>query len=207
LSGVTLCYAASSTSVTMNVQDLALPVHLIEFKGKRESATVLLNWIVESEVNFSRYEIERSANGANFYKIGEKIAIGTPARTSYSYRDMQPMQGGAYYRLRMIDIDGKFTFSKVIAISGNGANVSLSAIRPNPFYDNIEISLSLEEGQSVRLNLVDGNGRSVGVQTLNGSIGLNEVTFSNLSNLPAGIYMLVVSTQGGEIKQKLVKFK
>jgi hypothetical protein len=206
LSGVTLCSTASSSAVTMDV-DLVLPVQLLEFKGKRETAAVLLNWVTESEVNFSHYEIERSSNGASFYKIGEKRATRATERTSYSYRDMQPLKGVSYYRLRMVDIDGKYTFSNVIALNSNGTSITLNAIRPNPFYNSIAVSLSLEQKQLVKLRLVDAGGRNVRAQTLNGSIGSNEVNFSDLANLPSGIYMLVVSTQEGEIKQKLVKVK
>jgi hypothetical protein len=184
---------------------IVLPVHLLEFKGKRENGSVLLNWIIESEIDFSRYEIERSSNGASFSKIGEKMALNTSGRTSYIFRDAQPLQGIAYYRLRMVDIDGTFTFSNVIALSSTGSNINLQTIRPNPFYNELAVSLSLIKSQMVKLSLVDANGRCIKTQTINGTKGVNEIRYTDLAHLPAGIYMLVVSSEEGMIKQKLLK--
>lgn len=198
--------SVNSTARTL-VVDAVLPVHLIEFKGKRENTAVTLNWTSEAEIDFSHYEIERSPNGVTYSKIGEKRAQNASGRTSYSFIDKQPLQGIAYYRLRLVDTDGKFRYSNVIALNSNGSIITLNAIRPNPFYSGISIGLTLEKNQEFIVRLVDAGGRNVQVQTFNGIKGSNEINFNSLANLPAGIYLLVIATGEGEIKQKLVKGK
>ena len=75
---------------------------------------LLLKWYATFETNFKRYEIERSIDGRTFYKIGEVAGRNLP---DYSFTDNDlPDANNVYYRLKMIDIDGHFSTSKIVVV-------------------------------------------------------------------------------------------
>ena len=96
---------------------LALPVMLSYFKGDLENNMVVLKWGTAQEQNSSHYDIERSANGSVFEKIGNVSARGESATASdYHFVDNHPVIGTNIYRLKMVDKDGKFSYSLLINI-------------------------------------------------------------------------------------------
>lgn len=95
---------------------ILLPVTLEEFGVKKEGASALLNWKTSSEINAVYFEIQRSADGINFTGVGNKNASGNSADTKiYQYTDpIGNSTGNIYYRLKTVDVDGKFTYSKLL---------------------------------------------------------------------------------------------
>lgn len=76
----------------------------------------MLNWKTSSEINAVYFEIQRSADGINFTGVGNKNASGNSADTKiYQYTDpIGNSTGNIYYRLKTVDVDGKFTYSKLL---------------------------------------------------------------------------------------------
>lgn len=113
-----------------------LAVRLSSFTGNYDNGLVKLSWKSESESDFSHYEIERSSDGRSFNKIGSVTPLPTH---SYTFTDNNSlMSGKSFYRLTMIDIDGKFTYSAIIPISAKiNAGLKLS---PNPASNNLTVS-------------------------------------------------------------------
>ncbi len=95
----------------------SLPVKLTSFTAYYiENESIALNWESVSEINFSRYEIQRSANGINFEKIGTlEASLSRNDKKEYSFLDNNPLPSYNYYRLKMVDLDGTFEFSKIIS--------------------------------------------------------------------------------------------
>jgi hypothetical protein len=108
--GVTGTVTYSSTSATLNILT-ALPLTLVEFTGEAKGGKTLLKWKTADEENTFVFEVERSTDGASFTKTGTVTAMGSGAH-SYSFTDENPMAGNNYYRLKMVDKDGRFTYSK-----------------------------------------------------------------------------------------------
>jgi hypothetical protein len=104
--------------VSFNLAASLLPVQLIKFDGKLSGKNILLHWTVTKEIDVNYYEIEHSSDGINFLPLKKMPADNqlTPAGLdkNYQFTDASPMQGSNYYRLRMVDIDGKYTYSPVI---------------------------------------------------------------------------------------------
>jgi hypothetical protein len=74
--------------------------------------TITLDWNTQMEVNSSRFEIERSADGDSWTAIGSVMAKGNSSMvTKYSFTDAQPLSGTNFYRLRMIDLDNSFGYT------------------------------------------------------------------------------------------------
>lgn len=90
-----------------------LPVKLISFTGTRIDPTIRLQWKVANETLFDYYQVERSLDGRSFTSIGNVPGTG---QDQYEFVDPFPLPGINYYRIRMVDRDGSFSYSKVVSV-------------------------------------------------------------------------------------------
>lgn len=128
-------FTFGSTDVLINV----LPINLRSFDANKCNTDVCLVFSTANEQNFSHFEVEKSNNSSNsFTKIATVLAKGNAAITWYSAKDNKPFAGLNYYRLKMVDKDGRFTYSLVTKIDFS-KKYSIS-ILPNPAHDYIIIS-------------------------------------------------------------------
>ncbi len=115
-----------------------LPINLVSFTGKNIGNSNILNWITNNEYNNDRFEIERSEDGINFYKIGSANSKGNNStKQTYEFYDTQYRKEKNYYRLLQIDIDGKKTYFNIVSIESLRNN--MFSIYPNPAFDKINI--------------------------------------------------------------------
>ena len=108
--GFNTCSATRSEEVFVD-QNCILPIYLASFTGERSGNFNQLYWVTEQEINSSHFEIERSLNAIDFYRIGTEPANVT---NPYEFLDEAPLIGDNYYRLKMIDRDSQYSYSKVI---------------------------------------------------------------------------------------------
>ena len=206
LSGVTQCSAVSSIG-TVIVSTIALPLTLIHFKGKKQAAGILLDWATASEIQVNRFEIERSNDGSLYEKIGTIQAAGNSNTNKYySFTDLLPFNTDNYYRLKMVDDDGKYSYSNVVVFKGGQlTNMLVDKIKPNPFRDVINIELALQQPQQLTIQLVDMTGRVELSSNYAGKAGVNKIVLNNLGNLSAGVYFIKIITADTLEQQKLLK--
>ena len=205
ISGLTLCSAVSATGTIVVNPGVVLPLSLIEFKGKKLGAGILLEWTTENEIQSVRFEIERSNNGTSFYNIGRTNAAGIAgAKTFYSHTDLNPAASKNYYRLKMIDTDGKFSYSKVIVFSG-AESILISNVSPNPFTNKIVLTINLERPVQLQLQIIDLTGRIMITKTVNGIAGSNNIQWNELNKLAEGIYYINTNRAEASLQQKLLK--
>jgi hypothetical protein len=178
-----------------------LPVRLVSFTGQQLAGQVQLKWQSASEENTSHFEVEKSADGKNFSQVLTKKAQGNSATlVSYNAVDNNPLAGTSYYRLKMVDLDGTFEYSKLVAVSAEGT----LAVRayPNPSKGN-GISIVAGDGSKLVLKSIsDLFGKQVGYQAGNAAGEGLQVNFAQ--PLPAGFY---VATLTGSDNGQLVKVK
>jgi type IX secretion system substrate protein len=198
--------SAGITPDTYNAYALAstgavLPLTLLSFTAIKESGAVQLNWVTTNEVNFSRFEIQYSTPDQ-----GNWSAIGTvPSKTAsttnnaYSFIHTNPVKGINLYRLKMIDLDGKYTYSTVCQVSFDGSNGTV--IYPNPASDYINIQTD-NTGAIRMAKLYDWNGKTVL------SIGqLSNDSRIDIKTIPPGIYILMIFYQDGTKESHKVSIK
>lgn len=170
-----------------------LPVELISFAGESTKEGVLLTWSTASEKNNDYFELERSADGKQYAKVGQVKGKGTTnSRQVYALRDSRAGQGTHYYRLKQVDLDGTFTYSKVIAVKHSyGLGRASLAVAPNPV-SNGQFTLSLPEvATNAQLQILDLNGRLMATQNL--AAGVSEASFSTQNlKLIAGSYIIKI---------------
>jgi Secretion system C-terminal sorting domain len=171
-----------------------LPVELSRFSGKEEAGEVFLFWQTASESNNDYFQIEHSLDGRTFQPIGKVWGNGsTSEKQEYSFVHTQPEQGLNYYRLKQVDFDGKYEYSKIININIEFDDVF---IQPNPTTGVVEIKgLNLEQAS---LKITDGMGRLIQTNKL------SEYQTINLSDHAKGIYFFIIQTARRTIVKRII---
>ena len=179
-----------------------LPVTIIDFTAEVKNESVIVKWFATYETNFKEYEIERSTDGVNFYKIAVMQARNL---ASYSYTDEKlPSASVIYYRLKMIDIDGKYNYSKVASTRLNN-NFSNAIVAPNPVTTGeLKIKLKNQLTDNSTLQIFDFAGRVVKTDVI---IKKSNVITQNISKLPAGRYFVKITNATEVINSSFVIIK
>ncbi|MGZ3838773.1 MAG: T9SS type A sorting domain-containing protein [Flavisolibacter sp.] len=173
-----------------------LPVHFASFSGKKAGSGVQLNWEVGEETNVEKYEIQRSSNARDWTKIGEVAAANLP---SYHFQDNQPLNGLGFYRIRNVDLDGKYAYSSIVRMNLS-RTIELKAY-PQPAADQITV----EHGGTDKgiLTLSSAGGQIV--KTVGITPQTTQTTL-NLTGLKSGLYILRFDDgQGGLESLKVIK--
>jgi hypothetical protein len=160
-----------------------LPIELVYFEANPSNDAVDLEWMTASEIDNSHYELEKSLDGVDYSKIATVDAIGnSQTLTTYYYTDhSQNAVATVYYRLKQVDYDGQFSYSHVVAVTGNLTGVINSngvlSLREQALYDIA--------------NVYDVSGKLVYNLAL-GSIRLN-----------SGVYLIELSKGGSSFHQTI----
>lgn len=167
-----------------------LPVKLLDLVGYVKDNTTLLKWTTTAEKELNSFEVERSEDGINFEKIGSVKAVGNSSiNNNYSYLDYNIFSETKFYRLKQIDVNGKFSYSKTIAIHNNLKSEELG-IFPNPVSDLLILQYKGINTKSLDIELMNTNGQIVKRQQfLQGST----ICYLETKTLTNGIYFLSVS--------------
>ena len=181
---------------TFNITSSTLPVTLTSFNAQASSRMATLDWATVAEQGNAYFDVERSADARLFERVGRVEGRGTmTSRQVYNFTDESPSLGANYYRLRQVDIDGRFTYSPVraVQIRSNGE----LAILGNPASEQLGVA-GLEAGSVVDLLDLTGQLRT-----------RQSVTDSRLQvdvrDLPSGTYLLrIAEPTGVQTKRVLV---
>lgn len=193
---------ASFSMWTLTDVNDALPVVLTAFKATCQNSYTLLQWQTVTEENAAAFTIEKSSDGINWADIETVAAQNNPAGAAYSYEDMSP-QPTAFYRLKMVDKDGKFTYSPVFSGGCNDVPMPF-AVYPNPVHNEATVRLSARQNSHASVQLYSSNGQLLAKYEWHLSTGINSMPIA-VSNLAAGIYMVRVLLNGEVLQAKLLK--
>jgi len=189
-----------------------LPVTLLNFTAAYRNGNTMISWETENEINFSHYEVERKTASASGYStVASKNALGNAGRSSYQSADdiSRLSDDVVYYRLKMVDLDGKFSYSPVIMVRKEKKTISGISLSPNPVVSGASTTVRFEAVQNslVNIRIVDMAGRQVLQQQNSVSQGTNSIRVNNLNNLQSGIYIiqLVNGNEQAAMKFSIVK--
>lgn len=178
-----------------------LPVSLVSFTvGDVTTTSVALAWSTASEENLDKFVVERSSDEKSFAAVGEVNAAGNSKKMlHYNFTDETPATHKLYYRLKSVDLDGKYEYSKVIVADVEGAKEI--SIYPNPSNgQSVNFSLNFDPQEDDVIAVFDNSGREVMhgvVNTLNGQIVFDE-------QLKPGIYIVKYSSSNFKQAERLV---
>jgi endonuclease I len=175
-----------------------LPVDIIFFTGKLNGDKVNLNWLAENEINFDRFEVQRSSNGVDYKTVGSVIANN---RRNYAFNDDANSIRGrrVYYRLKKVDKDGSFKYSEVVTL-----HIPLNTkftVSPNPANQYVQLQLNSNVSGTVTIELKDITGKTVlqqQQQANGGTINLNTASVAN------GTYVIRLLYNGEQYVQKVL---
>ena len=171
-----------------------LPMILVDFNAAMNSnKTVDLSWTTEMEQNSSHFNVLRSADGTNWSTIGVVQAKGNSSTVSnYSFEDQNPLSGVNYYRLQMVDLDGKYGYSEVKVVKSSLIN-GLSVF-PNPAKDYINVSVG-GSTSSLTIRLINQTGQILQEKVVNNTS--SSVISMAVYSYPQGNYYLQVTSADG----------
>jgi len=171
--------------------DQVIPVELTSFNASVNGPDVLLKWETATEINNRGFEIQRSSGNNVFTKIGFVNGNGTASKKhTYYFTDNNPVEGTYYYRLRQVDFDGSYEYSKTLeVIISVPARYELQQNYPNPFNPATTISWQVPVSGWLTLKVYDILGKEVAtIVNEYRQAGRYETKF-NASSLPSGIYI------------------
>ncbi len=193
---------------------VALPINLLDFyANKLDLATIQLNWNTVAEKDFSHFEIERSPDAQSFSKIGSANSKGGQSKVNYLYNDKSIESNNTYYyRLKMVDKDGSYAYSKIVTIGNNfvgNADITLASSLINENTLRLDVYANTET--TIALDLYDVKGKKV-ITTQQEILkpGTNKLSI-DVNHLNAALYLLKVSKPKSDkpelsiITQKVVK--
>ncbi len=187
--------------------DVPLPISLINFDAEARDKAIALSWKTGSELDNRGFEIERSADGLNFYKIGWESGAGTSiVEQDYKFIDKNARANVVYYyRLKQIDLTGEFDYSKIVEakLEGNGT-ISIGNVYPNPVSTSqASLEITSQEAKEISYEIIDVLGKVIfsNKQVLNA--GLNTIAIET-STLVNGNYFMKITDQNYTEFKKLV---
>ncbi|MEP7268421.1 MAG: T9SS type A sorting domain-containing protein [Saprospiraceae bacterium] len=176
-STIHIVFEGPGLTTTIDFSAIKLPISLAAFSATNVDNKALIEWTAYKPENFDRFELQRSFNYKDWITIYQEHE--TESSDKYHYYDNYPIQL-AYYRLKMVDIDGSFVYSGVEVVKINGKKTF--EVYPNPFQEQIIIN-NYKPGEPV--NISDISGKIIGQYTNTGS------SFSiNSSHMANGLYFL-----------------
>lgn len=184
-----------------------LPVKWLSFNGSKVQQHVVLNWTTASERNNKGFEVQRSTDGKTFEAIGFVKGNGTTGSIStYSFTDVDAngAKQDLYYRLKQLDQNNAFSYSSTVIISNSNTS-NQATVFPNPFSNEISISLGSFAAATAHVEIRDVQGKLVKNYVLNNQQQNNTLNITDLNDLENGVYFLTISSGNEHVVTKVVK--
>jgi Ig-like domain CHU_C associated/Secretion system C-terminal sorting domain len=193
--------ACTSTSDVSLKKDPALPLTLLQFEVKSESSFSLIRWHTTDEKNVKGFDLQRSTHKQDFKSVKWIEAKGNGF---YQYEDRDISAGITYYyRLKMMDNDGRFDISPIKTASFEGAGENLK-IYPNPVTDEAFLSLFSPTENTAYFKLLNIQGQVVQAFSQRVTEGENIIPLA-ISDVPSGLYFLVAEMGEKRFQLKISK--
>ena len=141
--------------------NMSLPVQLLTFSGSRNSNGIVhLVWQAANQRNFKYFEVERSNDGTSFVKAGQVNAVTNTSVQDYQFADATKANATVFYRLKMVDADGRFSYSNTVRILPVQTG-SFVQLLQNPVSDHISLLVANAERQHLTATLYSSTGQLV----------------------------------------------
>jgi hypothetical protein len=183
--GTVIATPLDSTQVGAGTPIVIVPVHLVSFAVAQTANTYKLNWLVENEINFLKYEVEISEDGNQFKNVATVYANN---QSNYQYEYYDAVKKDKYFRLKLIDKDGTFSYSNIAAIKKNDKPQIF--LYPNPTKDFMSINLNKVLPNS-KLLIVNNIGATIQQIQL-----VNNTTTISTNGFTSGIYFIQILENG-----------
>jgi Secretion system C-terminal sorting domain len=188
-------------AVVIMIQATPFPIELLDFRGYRKGEKHQLTWTTASELNSDYFELERSNDGKNWKKMGDRVkgAGNSNIVKNYESYDNTPLIGLNYYRLAQADLNGKITYSKAVILINDKGEIS---IYPNPASSQLTVLVpsELELGTDAMLSIRDITGKILLTKNLDVDLKKIQLDISSFAN---GNYIVNIINSQINFNQKM----
>jgi len=194
------------TAIAVGSVSLTLPLKLESFFAAPNNCDALLSWRTSNEINTKEFLIQQSTDNNTYNTVATVKAKGNSTAANYSSQVAQP-SGLAYYRLKMVDINGAYTYSNISLCRTNCAVKEYMTVYPNPVITGATLYLSFStvyKGRAV-LSITTLPGQRYVTQPVQVNAGSNLLPI-NVNTLAAGTYLLGLNASTGERIGTIQKF-
>ena len=167
-----------------------LPLSLLQFTGAPHGFTVNLQWLTTDEQNTKQFIIQHSPDGNIFDPIGIVAAKNTPTQNVYTFTDDHPNAGNNFYRLKMQDLNGQFTYSPIVQVSISD-QPSAYAAYPNPATNHTSLLFTTAAPSKYNIEISDPSGNVITRLAGTSSAGLNKIDI-DVHNYAPGTYTITL---------------
>ena len=186
-----------------------LPVSLLSFAVNYNNSVSTINWKTSQEINLLKYEVLRSVDGTNFQSIGSVSSRNSLAEQKYTYQDYNLPTGATtlYYKLKMVDNDGKFKLSETVTVKITNSKAKELTISPNPASTNAQLKFNADKSGVATIAVYDASGKIVLQQQATVLAGNNSIAINNIVSLADGMYTVKMIINNESLSSKLIVWK
>jgi|GEM_PF-1370550 len=189
--------------IVSQVNNTPLPIKIVSFGATLVGKEVSLQWQTATEINSASFVVEKSLDTRGWQAIGTVKAAGNSSTPlSYQLYDKNPVEGINYYRLKLLDIDNRMSYSGIASVRYHMGAASQISVYPNPAKYQFTVAISgVQNNPGLNLRLVNTNGQTV----LEKQHATGNIFTFDITKLPAGTYYLLTIIDGKTTTAKVVK--
>jgi len=185
--------ASNTSNFTIPVTSSVLPVLLTSFSATSSNNVVTIDWTTRQELNSAMFIIEKSTDGQRWNTLTTVAAAqNSSIALNYTITDAQPA-AVTYYRLKQVDLDGRFVYSSVVKITIAEKNSLGIKLYPNPVTSTATISTNSSSNKTVSIKIYSNNGMLVKEMSKQLTAGINNIDIPGVNVLPNGVYTIVMN--------------
>jgi Glycosyl hydrolase catalytic core/Secretion system C-terminal sorting domain len=181
--------------------NIVTPVTLSDFQSKKVKDKVLLTWATQSEVNFSHFVLERSTDGKSFYNLSKINASKLSSGSTYNYTDTPDATATNYYRLKMVDVDGSFVYSKIISENYDALDAPFLVYPSITTGNKIETTFK-KVSDAAQIKVFNMMGQLMGSYNLEAGTSAKTIEIAHFTE---GSYFLMLQDKGAVQTRKFIK--
>ncbi|HYO22887.1 MAG TPA: T9SS type A sorting domain-containing protein, partial [Flavisolibacter sp.] len=194
--------------ITLSVINCGPPldVSLLSFNGKLQNERAVLNWSTTRESEAVAFEIERSTDGLNYFRIGAIAGHNNliEATNQYRFTDSARLTGKTFYRVAMHTASGRRTISHTVQLQGEKSIFEIFNM-VNPFTKSLSFDVTVGDGGMLDISILQAGGQQVKKKSVLVYEGVNNILLDATNDLLPGIYILQVQYKGKLITRKVVR--
>jgi hypothetical protein len=184
-------YLTSSKLGTVNIK-------LNYFTGVQVSKNNILKWRVNCTSDNAKFELQRSTDGISYQTIKSITATKLECNSPFEYIDDNATASKNYYRLKLIDIDGKTTLSNTVLLTTKTSGFEIQNVYPNPITNDVAtLKISAYQKETVNIVITDISGRTIKASSVTLQIGINQIPIY-VDNFAKGTYNLTVQSSSNK---------
>lgn len=202
------CRFTDPGRITLNVIDCGNVLHasLLSFSASLVNDRAILKWTTSREDEPLTFDVEKSTDGINFTKIGTVNSYQhySSEQNNYVFTDAAPLNGKAYYRIRMKNYSGRSDYSRIILLTAAAQSFDFVSVI-NPFSNALQFDIIIDHNGVAEAELIDATGKMVRRKTMEVSTGTNSLSLAETGSLGSGVYFLRIHFDGKVIQKRVMK--